>query len=245
MSVRLICTCIIFLLVGVMESQVAVVPIKIDADKPFGELPLIYSGASNYFIVDQMQRGDSLILQGGTSVLLTSRDSLVYSLSTPNLFTEMPCHGELLHFIIMRDKKPMKEFVLCTALLPPVCMHYYLDDQEINNGFDADSVYHAKTCMVRAKLVYPAYAKSNFRFRGVFDVVFTSKGERLFSTTGWYDAGDRTRLIEIPDTGDIMEISIDEQRLKFIAFGPTFGNGEIQIIRLSEDTPRVVRVRFG
>ena len=243
MSARIFCTFVIILLACTLQSQVAAVPIKIDADKTVGELPLIYSGATNYFIVDQLEPGDSLVLQTGTSVSLTRRDSLVYSLSTPTLLAEMPCHGELLHFIIMRDKKLIKEFVLCTALLPPVRMHYYLDDQEINKSFDADSIYQAKTCMVQAKLVYPAYAKSSFRFRGVFDVVITSKGERLFSTTGWYDAGDRTRLIEIPDTGDIVEISIDEQRLKSIAFGPTIGNGDIQIIRLSDDTPRVVRVR--
>ncbi len=91
-----------------------------------------------------------------------------------------------------------------------------------------------------ATWVYPKYVKRLWRVMGVFDIDLLKGEDRLMGFTGWYDAGDRTKLQSIAHFSPIASLKVKVTSLKTLHRYTQ--NGVLLTIYLSEDYPSVWRM---
>ncbi len=112
----------------------------------------------------------------------------------------------------------------------------------------ADSIYAVQSFSCKAQWDYPSYITSPyFRYRGVFEVDVMINNQRMLGTTGWYDAGDQTRNLDLMPLGicALVEVSISEKSLKtfiYDGFPTAFRHHKIE---LSPNMPKKVFMRVS
>lgn len=216
---------------------------QIDLNKSNDDFPLIYLGMNNAFHVLQYELLDSLELIADSLFVLSNKQSGDYNIESPRYFSLLPALPGDMSLIAHFKNGPAKMIQLRAAYIPPVQVSVYLDDHCINDEFIPDSVYSCDRIQTRAKLIYPEHVHGYMRFRGVHEAAIFAGNKSIAGIVGWYDAGDNSQVYNLPSIQEEMELIILEDKLKCLAFGPVFGNGQKTLIYLTSTTPRKIRMR--
>lgn len=92
----------------------------------------------------------------------------------------------------------------------------------------------------RAKWAYPSYAQKGQRLNVVLDMAIYVNDQRIQGFTGWYDAGDMTRMQDLSIFKESNNVVIKVERIKTLH--QFIQNGKSYPLKLSTDFPSAWRV---
>jgi hypothetical protein len=212
---------------------------EVDLSKTSFEMPSAYLGATSVYHFNSPLKIDSVYLTNNRLCRIEKREGDLFHISHEYDSYVANHIEEKVHVIILLEGSVIREINL--ALLPPpsVKIDYRFDNKEFIFSALKDSLPVISNFTAHASFDYPYYVQGDHRYKGVFCVVIMKGEIELEKHFGWYDTGDRTRLIDLTHigSGSEVELVIDRENMESYRYRNASGLGR-GCVQLSDDTPK-------